>query len=307
MIAVADYASVVGLDVPTQIRELSFPVRREKLLSEGTLTDSHKDMVFRDSDNFEIGTVPHKRPPQNHGDTMAWIVKNFDEMGVPYKLKTSILNEDTLDLYQEWVFDRAIVSPDGEKMVAMIITRSSFVRNPLSFKAGTFRFVCQNGSLVGNITGDVVIRPNNLTEFVKLTVAGELAKVLQGFNRVEQFYTQLAATSIKKDHGQVLNTIFGNRYLNIKAKRAVLGELEAKGTVTILSADPTETTGLAPGVKKEAFLNLKDNVNFNDGADSDLWETYNHFTNWATFMPKNESLRMSQYTAIDSAFLSAIR
>ena len=301
MTALVDYKSLPGLDVQHELKKLDFKTRREALLSKDTQVDSGKLMLFREDTGGLLGTINAGRPLQNHQDTMAWWINQLDTSGVPYKLKTSVLDEKNADLYQEYVFDRDVKSPDGELMSSMLILRSSLIHNPLSALGATLRYICSNGAYVGRTVGKIVLRPHQMTDFAKLVVHSEVNRLLDSYNRTELFYQSLAEMDLEAN----LQALFGDPKLPSKLKKSVLEKLESEEVLTILSEkEPKEGSSAASTLKNEDFENIVESVTFH--KPTDLWSVYNNFTNSSTFQPRTEQARMHQYNQVDRAFLGLL-
>lgn len=301
MTALLDYKSLPGLNVQHEMTKLSIPTRREALLSRDTKTDSGKLMLFREDTNKLLGTINAGRPLQDHAKTMEWWINQLENTGVPYKLKTSVLNEENLDLYQEYVFDRDVKSPDGELISSMLILRSSLVHNPLSALGATLRYICSNGAYVGRTVGKIVLKPNQMTDFAKLVLHAEVNKLLDSYSRTELFYQTLAEMDLEAN----LQALFGDPKLPAKLKKSILEKLEVEEVLTVLSEkEPKEGSSAAGALKSEDFENIVESVTFH--KNTDLWNVYNTATNLGTFIPRTEQARMHAYNQIDRAFMSLL-
>jgi hypothetical protein len=137
------YADVPELDLAAERKKIDFPVSRETQLSEThQFVSGFNRISVPDPGNtgktIPIGEVPVNRPYLPYGETMDWIVREFGEIGVPFKLRTSAIDRRNFSLYQEYIFNQAVAPPDGEGISPMVLVHGSYTKgSPLALYLGT--------------------------------------------------------------------------------------------------------------------------------------------------------------------------
>lgn len=299
------FEEIQGLDVQAVIDSVNFPTRREPLIARDTLTRSPKDAIFRDGQEAPLGIISQNRPNQSYTDQVSWLLRQIEDTGVPFKIQTSVINEKTSDLYQEIVFDHSIRTPDGTNMNPMFIARHSLIGAPLNLIAGTYRYTCANGALVGKTLGKIKLGIKDITAFMALIVSGQINNLLGRYAEIENLYANLGETKI----ADIYKPIFSNEKFPAKAKREILHKLEHDGVLTIThveSEKEPEDGSLIPHLKKVDFETIDLSTQIHD-LEASGWDVYNLFTNWATHTERSEQSRMSAYRNIDELFTSVLQ
>ena len=272
------YASIRGLDLVAERNKIAFPVSRETQLSEtNQFISGFNRIAIPDPNNpgktIPIGEVPSTRPYTPYAETMDWIVKEFDEVGIPFKLRTSAVDRKSFNLYQEYLFDQAITPPDGEGISPMVFVHSSYTKgSPLSIYLGTYRFICDNGAIVS--TGKKTHISVNSRNWGMLQENGfhdAFRTALDHYSDVSAFYAKLHSVPFS----ETMEGIFKPKAIPFCLRKKVLGELEGDGLVAVNMA-----TDKPEGEKYKA---VKEEDIYNPGlitvtGDISTWDVYNRFT-----------------------------
>jgi hypothetical protein len=273
------YASVPALDLAVERKKIDFPVHRETQLSEmHQFVSGFNRIAVPDPNNVgktvPIGEVPTTRPYLPYGETMDWIVKEFEEIGVPFKLRTSTIDRKNFNLYQEYLFDQAVTPPDGEGISPMIIVHGSYVKGPpLAMYLGTYRFICSNGAIIS--TGGRTHLSVNTHNWGTLQDKGfhdDFRTALDHYSDVSSFYAKLNDIPLS----ETINGIFKPKLIPFCMRKKVIGWLEEDGVVELAIADDKPTGDKYKAIKEED-LSTPRLITVN--GDVSTWDVYNRFTN----------------------------
>ena len=297
LITSIDYASTKGLDLGAVLDSVSLPVHREPLVAQVSQTRSQKLSVLKEDNSF-LGIVADSRPELSHREAVTWLVEQLNQSQVPWKIRTSVLDEKTYDVYQEYVFDRDVTTPDGSIMNPMFILRLSHVRAPFQLIGGTLRHACSNGAIVGNITGKVKLSPKDISHFARFSATAQIREMINRYDRVGEFYSSLGKSSAES-----VKLIFADKRLPFGMKKSVLASLEGLGQIELnTGVEPKEGKLVSSTLDRDFFQPAGVQAGLSISADLSAWNLYNNLTYWATNFPKSDSSRMTAYRAIDNVF-----
>ena len=273
-----NFAAVPDLDLAAERKKIDFPVSRETQLSENLQFVSGFNRVSvpdpNNSGKFTpIGEVSVNRPYLPYGPTMDWIVKEFEEMGVPFKLRTSVISKKNYNLYQEYLFDQNVAPPDGEGISPMVFVHASYVKgSPLTLYLGTWRFVCSNGAIT-SVGGKTCLSVNS-RNWGDLSARGfhdDFKNALDHYSDVSKFYAKLSNVPLT----DTLNEIFSPKLIQFCMRKKVIGHLEEDGLVQVnLTTDKLE--GEKHKVIQEEDFQKPGLLTVN--GDVSTWDVYNKFT-----------------------------
>jgi len=272
------YASVPALDLAVERQKIAFPVHRETQLSETHQFVSSFNRISVPDPNspgrtMPIGEVPVTRPYLPYGETMDWIVKEFEEIGIPFKLRRSAIDRKNFSLYQEYLFDQDIAPPDGEGISPMVLVHSSYTKgSPLNLYLGTYRFICDNGAIVS--TGKNTHLSVNSRNWGGLQDNGfhaDFRSALDHYSDVSAFYAKLNSVSLS----ETAEGIFKPKMIPFCMRKKVIGWLEEDGVIAV-----NITTDRQAGEKykaiKEEDLSSPDLITVTGNVST--WDVYNRFT-----------------------------
>ena len=272
------YASVTGLDLEAERNKISFPVSRETQLSEThQFVSKFNRIAVPDPDNIgktiPIGEVPVNRPYIPYGDTMDWIVQEFENMEIPFKLRTSIIEKKNFNLYQEYIFDQVVTPPDGDGIAPMVIVHGSYVKGPpLAFYFGTYRFICSNGAIVS--TGrktHISVNSHNWSAIQTRGIHDDFRSALDHYSDVSNFYAKLTTVPLS----ETIDGIFKPKLIPFCIRKKVVGLLEEDGIVAINLPINKPDGEKYKALKEEDFFT----PNFMTvTGEASTWDAYTRFT-----------------------------
>jgi len=273
------YASVPALDLAVERQKLDFPVFRENQLSEThQFVSGFNRISVPDPNNkgktLPIGEVPQTRPYLPYGETMDWIIKEFEEIDIPFKLRTSLVDRKNFNLYQEYLFDQAVTPPDGEGISPMVIVHGSYIKgSPLAMYLGTYRFVCSNGAIVS--TSDkthLSVNTHNWGNIQNKGFHDDFKAALDHYQDVSAFYAKLNNIPLS----DTVEGIFKPKLIPFCMRKKVIGWLEEDGLIELAIAYDKPSGEKFKAIKEED-LSTPGLITVN--GDVSTWDVYNRFTN----------------------------
>jgi hypothetical protein len=301
------YANVPGLDLATERKKIDFPVSRETQLSEThQFVSGFNRIVVPDPNNtgktLPIGEVPVTRPYLPYGETMDWIVKELEEIGIPFKLKTSTIDRKNFNLYQEYLFDQEVTPPDGEGISPMVLVHSSYTKgSPLTLYLGTYRFVCSNGAIVsaGGKT-HLSVNTHNWGSLQNKGFHDDFRAAFDHYSDVSAFYAKLNDVPL----AETAEGIFKPKLIPFCMRKKVIGRLEERGVIGVnITSDKPD--GEKYKALKEEDLSTTGLLSVNGNVST--WDVYNQFTNIGSKLASSNRVLIAS-KSIDRVFrrLSAV-
>lgn len=274
-----DFDGVPALDLAKARQQIAFPVTRETQLAENTrFVSGFNRISVPDSlavnKLVPIGEVPVNRPHLPYAETMDWMVKELEEIGIPFKLRTSVIDKKNYGLYQEYIFDQPVTPPDGEGIAPMVLVHASYTKgSPLSLFLGTYRFVCSNGAIVsaGGTTG-ISVNSRNWGDLSDRGFHDDFKDAFDHYADVSKFYAKLNTVPLT----ETVTDIFKPKLIPFCMRKKVIGQLEETGAVVV------NVTTDKPDGEKFKVLEEKDLQNpatLTVNSDVSTWDVYNRFTN----------------------------
>jgi hypothetical protein len=274
-----DFDGVPAMDLAEARKQIAFPVTREIQLSENSKFVSGFNRISVQDDQapgklIPIGEVSVTRPDLPYAETMDWLVTEFQEIGIPFKLRTSTIDRKNYGMYQEYIFDRPVVPPDGEGIAPMVLVHASYTKGaPLSLFLGTYRYVCSNGAIVaaGGKTG-ITVNSRNWGDLSNHGFHDDFKEAFDHYADVSKFYARLNSVPFS----ETAEEIFTPKLIPFCIRKKIIGQLEETGDISV-----NVTTDRLDGEKfkslKEADLSNPATLTVN--SDISTWEVYNRFTN----------------------------
>jgi hypothetical protein len=272
------YANVPGLDLAVERKKIDFPVSRETQLSEThQFVSGFNRIAVPDPKNagktMPIGEVPITRPYLPYGETMDWVVKEFEEIGIPFKLRTSVIDRKNFNLYQEYLFDQDVTPPDGEGISPMVLVHSSYVKgSPLALYLGTYRFVCSNGAIVsaGGKT-HLSVNTYNWGGIQNKGFHDDFRVAFDHYADVSAFYARLSDVPLS----ETVEDIFKPKLIPFCIRKKVIGQLEDEGFAVINTVSDQPDGEKFKALKEE---DLSTPSLLSVSGDVSTWDVYNRFT-----------------------------
>jgi hypothetical protein len=301
------YTDVPGLDLETERKKIDFPVSRETQLSEThQFVSGFNRIAVPDPNNagktLPIGEVPVTRPYLPYGETMDWIVKELEEIGIPFKLRTSIIDRKNFNLYQEYLFDQEVTPPDGEGISPMILVHSSYTKgSPLALYLGTYRFVCSNGAIIsaGGKT-HLSVNTHNWGSLQNKGFHDDFRAALDHYSDVSAFYARLSNIPLT----ETVEDIFRPKLIPFCMRKKVIGQLEEDGVIAVnITSDKSD--GEKYKSLREEDLSIPGLLSAN--GDVSTWDVYNQFTSIGSKLASSSRILIAS-RSIDRIFsrLSAV-
>lgn len=268
----------------SEIKEsVDFEVTDEGAISQETTTFLNKKAVMKvheDDTREPFGLVSTNRPLLHHTDLLDWVNGGMQKSGVGYKIIDNVV-DNRGDLFQQYLLDTEIDTPDGQSISPMMILKASYVSKPLEIMFGTYRFVCSNGAVIGNTIESYSVKPNEVSGLLTRSIEGEVMRGVGNMDRVSRRYSSLA----NEPMSDYLETLIGNRKLSSGIRKEILYSLESSGHVELpLEEDGIEING--------ETLNQGDPSNlFTLVNDDSGWHLYNLATQMASHTTRTASSR----------------
>jgi hypothetical protein len=273
------YDDVPALDLARARQQIAFPVTRETQLAENSrFVSGFNRISVQDTQAtnklIPIGEVPVNRPYLPYAETMDWMVKEFQEIGIPFKLRTSVIDKKSYGMYQEYLFDQPVTPPDGEGIAPMILVNASYTKGaPLSMFLGTYRFVCSNGAIVaaGGRTG-ISVNSRNWGDLSDRGFHDDFRDAFDHYTDVSKFYAKLNSVPLSETAGE----IFTRKLIPFCMRKKVVGQLEEIGVVSVNITTDKPDGEKFKALKEEDLLN---SATVLVNSDISTWDVYNRFTN----------------------------
>lgn len=280
------FANADSVSLSDAFREVSFPVERRNLVTEDPNQPTEYQMVHRTDTDQDLGVVPSVYPYVKYRDVMKWMVQNFERAGVDYKLRDSLV-QNKGDVYQEYLFDHDVDTPDGSDMSPLVIAKMSYVRAPLEIYFGTYRFVCSNGVMVGNTIQKIHVSPK-VQDLLQSSIRDDIRQSLEKFVKVSNLYTKLQNESFNP----FLTQYVLDHYVTAGFKKAVLAELQNAGNIEVLK-DKLKQEDFSQGDLDQIYR-VVDEIT--------AWDFYNIVTNIATRKSRSVGARFRNYQNVSRVF-----
>jgi hypothetical protein len=273
------YDAVPALDLVKARQQIAFPVTRETQLAENSRFVSGFNRISMPDAQvpnklIPIGEVPVNRPYLPYAETMDWMVKEFQEIGIPFKLRTSAIDKKNYGMYQEYIFDQPVTPPDGKGIAPMVLVHASYTKGaPLSLFLGTYRFVCSNGAIVaaGGKTG-VSVNSRNWGDLSGRGFHDDFKEAFDHYTDVSKFYAKLNSVPLSETAAE----IFTPKLIPFCIRKKIVGQLEEIGAVSVNITTDKPDGEKFKALKEEDLLNPA-TVSVN--SDISTWDVYNRFTN----------------------------
>jgi len=239
------------------------------------------------NDGLLLGVVGVNHPTLKYTEIMGYIVNELEKTGIAYKLRESVLQRSGVSMYQEYILDAPILGPDGSSLCPMLIVKASVIEVPLQLIAGTFRFVCENGVVTGEIVDKIRIVGNAGNDILRTSITGPLHTMVTDLQtKVKAAYAGLLTEPIKP----YLFPILASIYLSAKVRRNILAEATTKNLITVSKDKPK----IVDFEDATSWVHLTGN--------GSAWDLYNIMTKVATHSINNADSRLYHYNKISQVF-----
>lgn len=280
------FNDVKSLDIETTKKEVSFPVTRETAVSENSHVNSNQDLLVRADTNEPIGIVSKKRPLIPYSEIMDWMIDEFNNSGVDYKLRESVVTKKG-DLHQEYLFNREIETPDDTDMSPLAIVRGSYIGKPFQVDFGTYRFTCANGVIVGETIQSVIVSARESRDLLTMSLREHIHEAFDKFSKVEDKYNRLQTLEMSP----LLVEMMTSEIIPLMIKKTLLQALSDEGSVELL-------------VDKIKRYHLEENLDdlYKVLQEKTAWDLYNMVTNIVSHRSRSVNGRTVQSQAVSEFF-----
>jgi len=289
-----------SIDLKQARSEIDFDVFREEVFTEDADRVNKKAMTRMTTEGKKIlGLVSPRREVMPYTDIMDWVIEEFDKTGPRFKLQESSLVSKSDNLFQQYLFDLDVETPDNQDVSAMLILKGSHIGTPLKIEMGTYRFVCSNGVTVGSTFDTISLKARDLNSLLDYNLKDEISRGMNGMVRVAARYKELG----NEDMVEYLLTLLNDPVFPVALKKSMIEMLNFKGT----------TEGIMQRtVKNSDFLTMRlDGNTIVNGLSEPVseiispisaWGLYNNATEIATHQTRNATGRDYYYKAISKLF-----
>lgn len=284
-----NYNDIEEVDKVQTRKELDFGVERVSLVTEPSPHEYTDRLLVQrtnpaEGEKKKLGIVKSTRNHIPYPTIMDWVERELNRANIKYKLKESTITKKG-DMYQEYLFDHDINTPDQQTMSPMLIVKGSYVDTPMEAFFGTYRFVCSNGVMVGETIDKLTVKPN-VQDLLQSSINEELQHKIQDFKRVEELYDNL----YNEDFTPYIWTVFADQYLGTKIKKEIINLLVHDGNIEVTK----EKIRSADLQDPESLINIINNIT--------AWEFYNVVTQVATIHSKSVQSRMNNFNRVSKDF-----
>jgi hypothetical protein len=295
------FDEVPALDLAKSRQQIAFPITRETQLAENTgFVSGFSRISAQDAlapnKLVPIGEVPVNRPYLPYAETMDWMVNEFQEIGIPFKLRTSVVDKKNYGMYQEYIFDRPVTPPDGEGIAPMVLVHASYTKgSPLSLFLGTYRYVCGNGAIVsaGGRTG-ISVNSRNWGDLSDRGFHDDFKDAFDHYADVSKFYARLNTVPL----AETVTEIFTAKLIPFCMRKKVAGQLEEIAAISVNVTTDKPDGEKFKALKEEDLLNPS-MISVN--SDVSTWDVYNRFTNIGSKLSSSNRVLIAG-KSIDRAF-----
>ena len=307
------FYSVNSINLEKIRKDISIPVIREPLIPKNHKTiESQFDIVLAQNKNGvfkRVDEVPRKCPFVDFTEVHDWINIEFDRIGLKYKLRKSVIEKRKMSLYQEYIFNKEVITPDGEGIAPMVMVKASHSRSgsPLELHLGTYRFSCANGAIVtvGDMTS-IKITEANWNIYTDSKLHKMFIQLFDQYNLVSELYMKLA--QIKAN--DVFDTLFSDKLISLRLRKKVLEKLEMENQIEITANfnDPIINRAMLKSkyLTHEMLVIPKNSISLNNN-NMTLWDIYNDFTEQVTHSNKTSTGMLCGSKAVNHVFKSMIK
>lgn len=279
------FKDVKSKSISETYKEIDFPITRNQLITDNPEHDTQYLFVERTDKNIELGIVKEDRPFIPYKQVMKWLLEEFEKSGLSYKLRDSVIM-DKGDLYQEYIFDEDIDTPDNSDMAPLSIVKASYTGCPLEIFFGTYRFVCSNGVMTGETVEKIHVSPK-VKNLLQSSITDDIKQSINKFSEVSNLYKKLYNESFN----MYLQKLMMDYYLTAGYKKAILNMIQSEGNIEIVKQK----------LKKKDFLTENTNI-YRIVNDIDAWTLYNIVTQVITTKSRSAGARFRNYQIVSRLF-----
>ena len=289
------------LSLPETRTQVKLPVIREDLISVENKVPSSYQMVLLES-NKELkllGEVKANRPFIRHEELMDWLLEEFDKLGMEFKLHTHQLSQGKFSLFQQYLFNYDIDTPDRQKVSPLVYVKNSFVGGSVfELHFGTFRYVCTNGAIhTEKELSHITANSGNWKSIRQNGLVGAFENAFASYENVSDFFRYLYSMPLSDK----FEKLFSPGLLPIGLRKKILASLELSKDIDVNIDIPRKKAKTKSRyLKEEDLVNIKDTVSLTGNLS--VWDVYNRFTSYTSNQLESGSGVLNANRHIDYAF-----
>ena len=295
------FFSTEALSIPETREVITLPVKREDLFSVKNKIPSSYQMVLleRGKEVSTLGEVKADRPFIRHEELMDWLCDEFDKIGIEFKLRTHSLSQGKFSLFQQYLFNFDIETPDRKYVNPLVFIKNSFVGGPaFELHFGTYRYICENGAIhTEKEMLHITANSKNWNNIRGHGLTGKFEAALDSYKDVSEFFRLLYGMPLSDK----FQKLFSPGLLPIGLRKQILASLELSHDITVNIDVPKKNTKIKSRyLKEEDLVNIKKSISFTGNLS--LWDVYNLFTSYSSNQLKSGSGELNANRYIDNAF-----
>jgi hypothetical protein len=230
-------ASIVNPSQNEVMDQVEFQIYRDDLITSEEGISAQKDFLMRNpidkdepDEKIPVGIISKRRNLLLYPTVMETVWGALKASGVKYHIQESSVNLSTAGLFQKYIIEQELPTPDGQVVSPMMVLQSSHIGKPLDLKFGTYRFVCSNGAVVGEDIGRYAMRPSEVSNFSSAILQNSIVQSVRSLTeRIGDKYQEMYHTPFEG----ALEGFLIERRLPSSMKIRVLRNLEEAKVVSL--------------------------------------------------------------------------
>ena len=280
--------------------QIKLPVIRENMISvKNKIPSSHQMVLLKGDKELKLlGEVKANRPFILHEELMDWLCEEFSKLGMAFKLRSNTVQQKVFSLFQQYLFDFEINTPDNKGISPLVFVKNSFVvGSAFELHFGTFRYTCTNGAIHTEEISSVTANSGNWKNLRTNGISGAFDNAFTSYRNVSDFFSSLHAMPLSDKFEE----LFSPGLLPIGLRKRALASLESSNDIIINIDSPKKKARTKSRYLKESdFVNIRDTVSLT--GDLSMWDMYNRFTNYTSTQLESGGGVLSANRHIDHAF-----
>jgi hypothetical protein len=295
------FLNTPALSLPETRTQVKLPVAREDMISVNNKIPSSYQMVLLKSGKGvkQLGEVKANRPFIRHEELMAWLCEEFDKVGMEFKLHTNRLSQGKFSLFQQYLFNYDIKTPDSQNISPLVYVKNSFVGgSAFELHFGTFRYVCTNGAIhTEKELSHITANSGNWKKIRQTGLVGVFENAFASYKNVSEFFQHLYSMPLSDK----FEKLFSPGLLPIGLRKKILTSLELTKDIDVnIDVPGKKVKTKSRYLKEEDLVNVRNSVSLT--GDLSVWDVYNRFTSYTSNQLESGGGILNANRHIDYAF-----
>ncbi len=295
------FSNINALSLQKTRADVKLPVIREKMISvEKKIPSSYQMVLFKSRNEVRpLGEVKADRPFILHEELMDWLCEEFDKFGIDFKLHKNQLHQGKFALFQQYLFNYDIGTPDRQKISPLVFIKNSFVGgSAFELHFGTFRYICTNGAIhTEKELSHITANSNNWKSLRQNGLIGTFERAFAAYKNVSGFFRTLHDMSFTDK----FEKLFSPGLLPIGLRKQVLASLELSEDIIVNIDTPKKKVKVKSRyLKEENLVQIRDTISVTGNLS--MWDVYNRFTSYTSNQLASGSGILNASRHIDHAF-----